>query len=59
MNEKIVNIKEGFTSAGEFRGVPVVRMVIGHFHTTNDHVEKYFNAIIKTAQYLQDDANDS
>ena len=57
MNAKIINIKEGFTSAGEFRGVPVVRMVVGHFHTMNEHVKRYFDVVVETAKNEQNETN--
>ena len=50
VNTKIANIKEGFSTPGEFKGVPVIRIVVGHFHTQNEHVKRYFDVVISTAE---------
>jgi glutamate/tyrosine decarboxylase-like PLP-dependent enzyme len=54
VNAKISNIKEGFSSPGEFQGLNVVRIVVGHFHTTEEHIRAYFEAIFKVTRELQE-----
>lgn len=47
---KISNIKEGFSSPGTFKGNHVVRISIGNFHTTKEHIKTYFDTIVAAAR---------
>jgi glutamate/tyrosine decarboxylase-like PLP-dependent enzyme len=51
---KIKNIKEGFCSPAEFQGDYVLRIVVGNFHTTEEHVSAYIGRIIEVAREEQD-----
>jgi hypothetical protein len=39
---QINNIKEGFSTSGEYRGSSVVRLVIASFYTKKEHISRYF-----------------
>lgn len=52
---KINNIKEGFSSPGSFKGNHVVRISIGNFHTTKEHIKTYFDTIVTAAREARDD----
>ena len=47
------NIKEGFCSPGQFQGNYVIRIVIGNFHSTQEHIDNYINKIIEVAREEQ------
>ena len=51
---RVNNIKEGFSSPGEYRGTSVVRIVAGSFHTQKEHIARYFQAIVKVAREVVD-----
>lgn len=53
MAEKVKNIKEGFCSPGQFQGNYVIRIVIGNFHSTQEHIDNYINKIIEVAREEQ------
>jgi hypothetical protein len=35
VNKRVHNIKEGFSTPGEFNGQAAVRIVVGNYHTTS------------------------
>lgn len=43
---RIKNISEGFCTPAEFQGDYNLRIVVGNFHTTQDHINTYFNKIV-------------
>ena len=53
MAEKVKNIKEGFCSPGQFQNNYVIRIVIGNFHSTQEHIDNYINKIIEVAREEQ------
>jgi hypothetical protein len=52
---KICNIKEGFSTPGSFKGNNVVRISIGNFHTTKQHIKTYFGTIVAAAKEARDE----
>jgi glutamate/tyrosine decarboxylase-like PLP-dependent enzyme len=48
----VKNIDEGFCSPSSFQDEEVIRVVIGNFHTTNEHILTYFNKIVAEAEQL-------
>lgn len=49
VTSRIHNIKEGFSSAGEFKDTHVVRLSVGSFHNSKEHILTYFEAIVQAA----------
>lgn len=54
--ERVKNIKEGFCSPGQFQSNYVIRIVIGNFHSTQEHIDTYINKIIEVAREEQSNA---
>lgn len=50
---KVKNSREGYCSPAEFKGTYVIRIVVGNFHSTDDHVEAYIKRIIQEATEQQ------
>ena len=42
----VANIDEGFSTAGSFQGKDTIRIVVGQFHTTKEHLKAYFDAVL-------------
>lgn len=53
----IKNSNEGFSSPSEFQGNFVIRIVIGNFHTSQEHIDRYFKFIVSTTERLQKESS--
>lgn len=54
IGQKTKNIGEGFSTPSQSKGIYMLRINICNFHTTEQHIETYFNQIVKEAKELQE-----
>ena len=53
----VKNISEGFSSPGDYKGTKYIRICICNMHTTHEHIDTYFNVILKLSREVQGRAN--